>query len=212
MNNTLTYLALLLVVAVLFWLSRQQQKNRHPVVTKLAGLLSRDGTGTSPAKLQPDASDSNDVAAVLEDIYQEFHLEVERLEAEIHRLATELSRVTDERWMTFGEELTRLRNQVAQLQNPERSTAARPGSPQSVPIESDGLTADTSPIVPAAPVVPGASAVPAGTVEPNAHYFAILDELVRGHEPTEICRRLGVGLEQVEVVQRLMAYPANPPQ
>lgn len=211
MNTTLTYLALLLVVAVLFWLSRQQQKNRHPVVAKLAGLLSRDGTGTSPAKLPLDTSDSNEVAAVLEDIYQEFHLEVERLEAEIHRLATELSRVTDERWMTFEEELTRLRNQVAQLQNPERSNESF-AAPHPVPKEPAGPPADASSTIPAVPAVPGAFAGLARKVEPDAYYFAILDELVRGQDPIEICRRLGVGLEQVEVVQRLMAYPANPPQ
>jgi len=181
--NTLTYLALVLVVGVLFWLSRQRQnKNRQPWLAKLVGRISSEGALTGPGKLQASVSASSDVAAVLEDIYQEFHLEVERLETEMQRLATELSRATDERWLMLGEEMARLRNQVEKLQSPDR-----PAELLELPHRSP--TKDT-----------------------GAHYFAILDELVRGHEPIEICRRLGVGLEQVEIVQRLMSHPSNPPQ
>lgn len=213
MSTILTYLAVLLAIGVLYGLTRPRKGTRQ--APWLAKFLPQAGSGVQPGvkdrlTLPREGTSPSEVAQILEEIYDDFTAESARLEGEMQRTMGALQEETRLQLATLQAELAELRKRIEKFSDFDASSATQvvQASPTvDKPVEQvsqSGSKPGTNAAVRKEP-----PSREGHNEYPEIHYFDILDELVRGTEPMLICDRLGVTLEEVELVERLMGHPSH---
>jgi flagellar basal body-associated protein FliL len=207
------------VVAVYFVSQRRRTGPRQGFVEWLksgfGGQPAVSSTPRPPVESTADSSAAADVVAVLEDLYEEFMGELANLKRQYETRIEQLERDYQSQLSQIRLELAQLREDIAAQLSPwaqllaagtarDGSSAVPLGAPGSADGEhSDAVGAGTASQPTAAP---GANAGAERSVE---KYFEILDELHTGKSPQQIAESLGVSLEDVERVKRIMESPVN---
>lgn len=239
MSTNLTYLAVLLVIGVLYGLTRPRKGSKPSSWvfkffpqwgSNAREIQTRPVLGTADPVANP--ANPSEVAEILEEIYGDFTAETKRLESEMNQAVSDLRQETQENLAVISEEIKQLRRQVMTRQFEQSATPVHDSvdltaavmdsgnATNEIHMDSGRESEDTLSVREAAP----AKEVRAGGVKSALHesvsnhedadlkYFNILDALVRGSDPLLICEQLGVTIEQVQMVQRLMSFPLNSPQ
>lgn len=226
MSTVLTYIALLLVIGVLYGLTRP--KNRSQGAPWLTKFLPQNKAPEqqSQSKQILRAADPSEVARVLEDIYSEFSTKVLQLQDEMDTKLNALQARSEQSWQAIRDEVEQLqqlhmhlrvgREQVdvsVQETSENKQVLTRENKKAAIE-ESDVTVTQTAegPLAVAGHTIFGSGLDGVAVEELDARYFGILDELVQGTDPVLICHRLGVNLSQVDLVRRLMTHPFETPQ
>jgi flagellar basal body-associated protein FliL len=206
------------VVALYFVSQRRRTGPRQGFVEWLkagfGGQPAVSPTQRPPAESSAESSAAADVVAVLEDLYEEFMGELASLRRQYETRIEQLERDYQTQLAQIQLELAQLREEIAAQLSPWAQQLlagnARDGSSAEHTGDAGTAHGERSAVIDAGAAseriaAPGANA---GVERPVEKYFEILDELHTGKSPLEIAESLGVSLEDVERVQRIMESPA----
>jgi hypothetical protein len=211
------YAVLIAALVVLYFVSQKRRTGPRQgffewLKSGFSGPTAASSLGTPPGAAA-DGEDAAEVVAVLEDLYEEFMGEIANLKQAFEARIDQLEREHQDQLEQIRSELARLREEVASGALPWQRLISARGATDEVFVSAEGvepadsewaegiLVEDTSHT--SVQLVGNSSAK-----LPSERYFEILDELQTGKSPQEIAEQLGVSVEDVEQVKRIMESPA----
>jgi predicted metalloendopeptidase len=185
-GTVLVYGTLLAIIVVLYYVSKSSKKDgwSRNLLQKLGMGLSTEQTPTRQHDVEKAME--ADVERVLQEIYEDFHTQMQALRKDV----TSAVKVMHEQ---FAERMETLEHQVQLIKQP---------------IMDVSKTRREEPVVDVSALEAAASVAPEtgqDVHEPN--YFKILDQIQQGIATEQIAIELGVELEQVRLVKKLMTSP-----
>jgi hypothetical protein len=214
------YVVLICAVVALYFVSQRRRTGpRQGFVEWLkAGLGGQPAVSVvqrPPAESSAESSAAADVVAVLEDLYEEFMGELASLKRHYETRIEQLERDYQTQLAQIQFELAQLREEIAaQLSTWAQLLAAGNARDASSAVHigesgtADGERSDAVGVEALPQPIP-TSGASAAAERPAERYFEILDELHTGKSPLEIAESLGVSLEDVERVKRIMESPTD---
>ncbi len=218
------YVVLLGAVVALYFVSQKRRSGPRQgffewLKSGFSGPAASGPTASSspltPPSAPADGEEAAEVVAVLEDLYEEFMGEIANLRRDFEARIGQLEREHKDELEQIRSELARLRDEVAAGSLPwqqllsARTAKGEVSAAAAGDADSAGSERTDGSLECATSQSDAQSVGNASTKLSSERYFEILDELHTGKSTQEIAELLGVSVEDVEQVKRLMESPAG---